>query len=379
MGTAYLDYMARFGLPHAGIIHIGANNAGEARFYGAYDVPVAFFEAIPTVHEKAVKATAKFPNQRVFHACCADVDGREVTFNVSSNRGMSSSMFPLGRHGEIVPGVVYTEALKMTTSRAETILKQHYRLDDFNLAVIDTQGADLMVLKGLGEYVNYLDAINIEVSDTPLYEGGATFDEIYHYLKDRDFSLSMLETTNTDWGNAFFKRRQPVHVRETLNAVSEGKPVTQSSTLGNWKAEFGNDGDITHRRKFFHTKMEKSPWWKVDLERSTAIKKVYLYDRPGQTERAKSLVVEVSEDDREWLKIHDRAGAIIKKGQGVVAISWRGHARYVRVRLAEQNYLHLRQVSVIEDDLAQPPVSCGTRFPPTGETARSRLVPNALV
>jgi FkbM family methyltransferase len=348
---AYLTYMDRFGLPCAGVIHVGANHAAEAREYDAYGkVPVAFFEPVPAVYEKAVKATAPFPNQRVFHACCADVDGREVTFNVSSNAGASSSMFPLGRHAQVTPGVTYVDSIALKTCRVETILKEHYRLDDFNLAVIDTQGADFLVLKGFGRFIDYIDAIYIEVSDTPLYEGGATFDEIYRYLNDLDYSLSMLETNNADWGNAFFKRRQPVYVRETVNAVSKGKPVTQSSTLSGWKPEYGNDGDIIHRRKFFHTKKEESPWWKVDLELSTAIKKVYLYDCPGQTERAKSLVVEVSEDNQTWLKIHDRAGAIVKAGAAV--ISWRGRARYVRVRLAEQNYLQLRQVAVIEDEFA---------------------------
>ena len=353
MSIDYLGFMDRFGLPRSGIIHVGANNAGEARFYDAYDkVPVAFFEPIPAVYDRAVKATSRYPRQRVYHACCSDVDGASVTFNVSSNRGMSSSMFPLGRHGEIVPGVTYVENIEMKTSKVETLLLKDYRLDDFNLAVIDTQGADLLVLKGLGRFLDYLDAINIEVSDTPLYEGGATFDEIYRYLNERGFSLAMLQTTNTDWGNAFFKRRQPVYVRETLGAISRGKPVQQSSLLAPWEPRFGNDGDIQTRRKFFHTRKEKEPWWKVDLEKSINIKKIYLFDRQGQPERVRSVVVEVSEDGVKYDVIYDRAGELIKKGQNVVAISWRGSARFVRLRLQEENFLHFRQVAVVEDEFA---------------------------
>jgi FkbM family methyltransferase len=355
MSIDYLDYMDHFGLPRSGIIHVGANNAGEARFYDAYDkVPVAFFEPIPAVYERALKSTDRYPLQRVFHACCSDTDGEHVTFNVSSNRGMSSSMFPLGRHGEIVPGVTYVEKIEMTTSKAETILSQHYRLDDFNLAVIDTQGADLLVLKGLGRYLDYLDAVNIEVSDTPLYEGGATFDQIYRYLNKRGFALAMLHTTNTDWGNAFFKRRQPVHVRETLGAISKGKPSFQSSVLGPWGPEHGNDGDIETRRKFFHTRKERDPWWKVDLKSVVNIKKVYLFDREGQPERVRSAMVEVSTDDLNYSTIYDRGGTLVKKGQNVVAISWRGPARYVRVRLQEEAFLHFRQVAVVEDEFGKP-------------------------
>jgi hypothetical protein len=261
-------------------------------------------------------------------------------------------MFPLGRHGEIVPGVTYVEKIEMKTSKVETLLLKDYRLDDFNLAVIDTQGADLLVLKGLGRFLDYLDAVNIEVSDTPLYEGGATFDQIYRYMNERGFALAMLQTTNTDWGNAFFKRRQPVYVRETLGAISRGKPVQQSSVLAPWEPRFGNDGDIQTRRKFFHTRKEKQPWWKVDLEKLTDIKKVYLFDRQGQPERVRSVVVEISEDDVNYEVIYDRAGELVKKGQNVVAISWRGRARFVRVRLQEEDFLHFRQVAVIEDEFA---------------------------
>jgi FkbM family methyltransferase len=353
MSVDQLVYMDRFGLPRSGIIHVGANDAGEARFYDAYgNVPVAFLEPVPAVYDRAVAATKRYPNQRVFHACCSNVDGKPVTFNVSSNRGMSSSMFPLGRHGKIVPGVTYVENFEIETSRAETILKQHYRLDDFNLAVIDTQGADLMVLKGLGDFLEYLDAVYVEVSDTPLYEGGATFDEIYRYLDKRGFSLAMMSTTNTDWGNAFFKRRQPIHVRETLNAISRDKPATQSSTLAPWEARLGNDGDIVSRRKFFHTRKDKESWWKVDLMSVVDVKKVYLFDREGQPERVKNVIVDVSTDGINYRTIYERGGALVKKGQNVVAISWKGEARWVRLRLPDENFLHFRQVAVVQDELA---------------------------
>lgn len=351
MGLDYLEYMDYFGLPRSGIIHVGANHALESRFYDAYGkVPVAFFEPIPDVYEKAVANTAKYPSQRVFHACCTDSDGDEITFNISSNRGMSSSIFPLGRHGDIVPGVRYVENLVMRTSRVDTILKEHYRLDDFNLAVIDTQGADLLVVRGLGRFIDYLDAIYIEVSDTPLYEGGASFHEIYRYLDALGFNLAMLKTTNTDWGNAFFKRRRPLHIQKTQAAISRDKPVRMSSILGNRGPELGVDGDITTRRKFFHTREEDSPWWEVDLGRVTLIKEILLYDRLGQEERSKNLIAEVSETGHVYEIVYDRGGIALKKGQVLTSIPWKGAIRFVRVRLTERGYLHLRQVAVIEDE-----------------------------
>lgn len=351
MGLDHLAYMDSFGLPRSGIVHIGANNAGEARFYDAYaKVPVAFFEPIPAVYEKACQTTAKFPLQKVFHACCSDRDGHEVTFNVSSNRGMSSSMFPLGLHAEIVPGVTYVDEFKIKTSRAETILSKNYRPDDFNLAVIDTQGADLLALKGLGKFLEYIDAVYIEVSDKPMYHGGATFDEIYRYMDQCDFTISMLKT-NGFWGNAFFRRREPVHVREAKSAISVNKHVSISSVLGHWKPEAGVDGDIVHRRKFFHTRKELNPWWKIDLGSVHPLKKILLFDRLQQQDRAKTLRVDVSVDDKEYENVYDRIESGYT-GAPLTSVNWRGSARFVKLSLQEDNYLHMRQVAVIEDNFA---------------------------
>ena len=356
MGLDYLEYMDYFGLPRSGVIHVGANNASEARFYAAYgSVPIAFFEPIPSVYQKALQNTKNHPNMHVFHACCTDRDGDDIEFKVSSNRGMSSSIFELGRHGQIVPGVTYTDVVHIKSSKVETLLENRYRLDDFNLAVIDTQGADLLVLKGLGKFMNYLDAVYVEVSDTPLYSGGATFDEIYRYMDDLGFNLAMMKTTNTDWGNAFFKRRKPTYIKNTETAVSKGKPSRMSSQLGEWGPELGNDGDIVRRRKFFHTRKEERPWWEVDLTRPTAIKEIYLFDRPGQEERVKTLIVEVSKDGANYTELYNRNGLFHpdkRKRQAVTRIEWKGEARFVRARLDEENFLHLRQVAVVEDEFA---------------------------
>jgi FkbM family methyltransferase len=358
----YLDLMDHYGLPRSGIIHVGANDAGEAPRYAAYSrgMPVAFFEPTPAKFAEAQANCAPFSNVRVFQECCAAEDGREVTFNISNSRGMASSMYKLGRVAEVHPGIEYVGSFTIRTVRADTILRQHYRLDDFTLAVIDTQGADLEVLKGLGPFLDHLEAVYVEVSDRPLYEGGARFDDIYAFLKASGFILADLKTGWADTGNAFFKRARPLHLRDMEHAISVGKPATQSSDFarGKWPASFGNDGILRHgERKFFCTNVEPEAWWKVDLGEETAIKAVYLYDFVNQIQRADSVVVEVSGDDRDWTTIHERVAP--KRGpnwkpprfQTVDAIYWRGRARYVRLRLRETNHLQFKQVAVIADDL----------------------------
>ena len=349
----YLDMMDYYKLPRSGIIHVGANYAGEAKAYNAYGkVPIAFVEAVPSLYDKACASTAPYPMQRVFNACCTDRNGDEVTFNVSSNRGMSSSIYPLGRHGELSPGITYVESFTTTTTRLDTLLDPHYKPDQFNLAVIDTQGADLVVLKGFGKFLDHVDAAYIEISDVPLYEGGATFDQIYQYLKERGFVCAYVKLTDSDWGNAFFKRREPVYAREAESAVSIGKPATMSSQHAAMSASLGNDGDVKSRRKFFHTKNEANPWWQVDLEKETPIRNILLFDRNEQRERANTLYAAVSLDGETWERVYERKNEATIASKAPTSIAYRGKARYVRVGLDETNFLHLTQVAVIEDETA---------------------------
>jgi hypothetical protein len=336
----YLELMDNFGLPRSGVIHVGRNDTSEERFNVAHaNVPFAFFEPIPAVYMRATALTAKFPQIRVFHAFCADVDDAPVNITISSNRASPGC----------TPSQTDIECLEMKTCRLDTALRQYYRPDDFNLAVIDAAGASFMALKGLGDILTYLEAVHISGLDEPLHDSGATLDEVERYMEERGFLREFLSAHRQ---TAFFKRREPVYLRDAMSAVSHGKPASQSSTQGTWGPEFGNDGDLAMRAKWFHTEKEFQPWWKVDLGRPTDIKKVYLFDRPGHPDRVKSLLVEVSLDDKAFAVVHDRKGLLVKKDQKVVAVSWKGRARFVRLRLADTDYLSMRQVAVIQDEFA---------------------------
>lgn len=141
-------------------------------------------------------------------------------------------------------------------------------------------------------------------------------------------------------------QEKPDHAARARTALSVGKPSFASSTLGEHDARFGNDGAVLQRGKFFHTRKEAGPWWSVDLGEVTEIGGVLLFDRLEHRERADTLVVEVSRDDTEYEIIYERAQSP-DPVEEVTLVSWRGSARYVRVRLQDTNYLHMRQVAVL--------------------------------
>lgn len=102
----------------------------------------------------------------------------------------------------------------------------------------------------------------------------------------------------------------------------------------------------------FHTDLEPSAWWQVDFEAVYALAQVVVYNRSikgsPMSERAKSMAVFISPDGMQWEKIYsggEAFGGIQDRLPLVVDCKGKA-ARFVRLQLQEQNYLHLDQVEV---------------------------------
>jgi hypothetical protein len=124
--------------------------------------------------------------------------------------------------------------------------------------------------------------------------------------------------------------------------LAAGKPWRVSSSEGQCNpAERTCLGGRT--AILFHTKHEKNPWYEVDLGRPTTFSAIEVVNRGDCCpDRAIPLVVEVSNDQKQWKEVIRRPEAFD---------TWKAkfatqNARYVRVRVARMTALHLERVSV---------------------------------
>jgi len=86
------------------------------------------------------------------------------------------------------------------------------QIDAVPVLKLDIQGGELMALRGAESLLNRraVDLIFTEVNFVPLYEGQAFFDDVYQFLKARDYSLyglyGLAHGTNgmLAWGDAIF-------------------------------------------------------------------------------------------------------------------------------------------------------------------------------
>ncbi|MCX6905207.1 MAG: discoidin domain-containing protein [Verrucomicrobia bacterium] len=99
----------------------------------------------------------------------------------------------------------------------------------------------------------------------------------------------------------------------------------------------------------FHTGLAKEPWWQVDLGELQPLTRVVIWNRCDAPERATKLVLLVSPDAKTWSTAYRHTNGLFfgftDKKPLTVSLS-NTPARYVRVQLPGETYLHLDEVEV---------------------------------
>ena len=171
-----------------GVIHVGANAGQERRRYQRYGLDVLWIEAIPAVYEILLRNIAPFRRQRAINALVTDREGDERVFYLSSNSGLSSSIFRPHQHQWLWPQIAFEEQATLTTTTLGAILAATPNAAHHDALVMDTQGSELLVLKGAADYLGQFRFIFAEAADFHIYEGGATEAEITSFLSGHGFT-----------------------------------------------------------------------------------------------------------------------------------------------------------------------------------------------
>lgn len=206
-------------------------------------------------------------------------------------------MFPLGKVAKLYPNLQYIDSFKIKTITLNSLIKQDFLQHNFELLVLDTQGAELKILKGSDKLLeNPIRYIYTEISEEALYEGGCTFEEITEFLKPYGFKLKNMFLNHKNWGNAFYIKEYLTEINETVTPnIALNKPTHQSSYNRNILQSAVNG--VKNGKFSFCTKKEVNPWWQVDLEDVYALTEVRVYNRIDTcSDRACTLRILLSSD-----------------------------------------------------------------------------------
>jgi F5/8 type C domain len=154
---------------------------------------------------------------------------------------------------------------------------------------------------------------------------------------------------------ATMPRRYAPQMRPNL---ALNRPALQSSTsVWSWHddpaldAAGGNDGRITGLYGFC-TEFEPAPWWMVDLCALRPLTDIYVYNRLDEDPwacRAAHLTVALSDDAQTWRTVFSRTDDAAFGGAdgNPLLVQLGGQiARYVRVSLPGEGFLHLDEIEV---------------------------------
>ena len=170
------------------VIHVGANEGQERDLYDGYGLKVLWIEPAPETFKKLQSNIAHYKRQQCIQALITDDDNQHYDFHVSNNDGQSSSILDLKEHKELWPDIGYVNSIRLRGRTLASLLKeQNIKPGQFEALVMDTQGSELLVLKGAESILNNFRFICTEVANFESYAGCCTVDEIDSFLRSRNF------------------------------------------------------------------------------------------------------------------------------------------------------------------------------------------------
>jgi FkbM family methyltransferase len=189
-----------------GVVHVGANVGQERALYDRHGLDVLWIEPIPDVFAELVTNIASFPRQRALECLVTDRDDESYQFHIANNGGESSSILPLKEHRDVWPKVDFTKTITLRSSTLATVLaRERIDLERYNTLVMDTQGSELLVLKGAEPVLERFRFIKTEVPDFEAYAGCAQLGDITRFLGQRGYEeLSRHRFATRAKGGSYF-------------------------------------------------------------------------------------------------------------------------------------------------------------------------------
>lgn len=171
-----------------GVVHVGAWRGPERHLYQKHGLEVLWVEANPDVFAQLQQCIRDFPGQIAFQALVTDVDGQEYDFHISSNHGASSSIYDFKHHKEIWPQVHFTGTKRLESTTLTTLFRREgISPERYQALVLDTQGAELLVLRGAESLLPHFRYVKTEVADFESYEGCCQLRDIEPFMEQHGY------------------------------------------------------------------------------------------------------------------------------------------------------------------------------------------------
>jgi FkbM family methyltransferase len=186
------------GLAPRTVIDIGAN---RGQFTVAarnllHPSRIHSFEPLPAAADSLEKSCAGYPEVVVHRVALGAQQGR-AALHVNKHSQSSSLLELGGRHLQAFPAATAVDHVDVIVRRLDAELDA-IALERPVLVKVDAQGYESEILAGAGGSVEAMDALIVETSFTPLYEGETPFLELLDQVSEMGFRFERPVGTLTD-------------------------------------------------------------------------------------------------------------------------------------------------------------------------------------
>lgn len=173
-----------------GLIHIGANTGQERYLYHNNNLRVLWIEPIPSVFDQLVANILRYPEQKAIRHLVSNEDGREATLHIANNNGASSSLLELKDHKAMWPDIDYTDHITMSSITLPSLIREEsIPIDQYQALILDTQGSELLILKGALPIIHHFNFIKVEVPNYEAYRGCCQINEMNAFMQANGYTI----------------------------------------------------------------------------------------------------------------------------------------------------------------------------------------------
>jgi FkbM family methyltransferase len=175
------------------VVDVGANAGqyGELLRERGYAGRLVSLEPVAEAYEQLRRRAEADGNWEAVLVAASDADG-ELTLNVTGD-SRSSSVLRRNERFADKPGWAPKESRSVPARRLDGLVDELLRPGERAYLKLDVQGYERSVLEGAGDSLTRFDALELELSVTPLYEGQPALGEMLPLLAERGFRPVSLE------------------------------------------------------------------------------------------------------------------------------------------------------------------------------------------
>ena len=186
-----------------GVIHVGANSGQERDLYHNLGKLVYWIEADPNIYPELEENIERFPNQTSMCALIYDTI-EKVEFNLSK-QSERSSIFAFTNHHFEDDNFHHLDTIELQTTRLDILFQDgSVNLKEYDTLVTDCQGADLNIIRSLGNNISQFNLIVTEVFFEPCYENILLAKDFNSYMKQNKFKLIGEFGRKPKWSNYIY-------------------------------------------------------------------------------------------------------------------------------------------------------------------------------